>query len=249
MIILILVASEINRDVEKLSQEWANIAEKPIGKEVQAFVDELAMNSDCCNSATKTFTRNPLTDESYEKENHTGTKIAGNSSSDDAQIPIVIFMSYSAPKAVWQSLQEEAKILKQPIQFILRGLPGNSFQELARKVMDYGCQVSIDPPLFERYSITAVPAFLVREKGVFVKNNSDKQDHNHNSAPVLTSVPISVPISVKGYKPGQAIIFFGNVSLSYVVENKHKNTTHEIARQEPPQRTSAVDRNPKETRS
>ncbi len=237
MIILILAASEINRDVEKLSKKWANIAEKPITKEVQAFIDKLNANADCCSGSTKTFTRNPLTDESYAQETHPGSKIAETSSSDAAQNHITIFMSYSVPKAVWQKLRDEAKALKRPVQFVLRGLPDNSFQELAKKVMDYGCQVSIDPPLFKRYGITAVPAFLIREKGVTSKDNSDNEDHN----PAQTME--------KGQKPGQETVFFGNVSLAYVVENKHKNTTQEITHQKPPQRTSTIVQNQKETRS
>lgn len=234
MIILCLCASEINRDVEKLSQQWTNIAEKPISKEVKAFIDELNMNTDCCHSATKTFTRNPLTDESYEPKIHTESRISGNSSSDAAQKEqnkIIIFMSYSVPKPVWQKLRDEAKALNKPIQFVLRGLPSNSFQELAKKVLDYGCQISIDPPLFERYNITAVPAFLVKEP---IPSN-DKPDHNHNQEPVKES------------KPGQETVYFGNVSLSYVVKNPGKPPTQEAKQQESPQRTSTVIQNPKET--
>ena len=236
MMILILAATEINRDVEQISQKWENMAAKPITKEVQAFVDELNANTDCCTTTTKTFTRNPLTNENYEEKNQTGSKIAGTSSSDDAQKEqnkIIIFMSYSVPKPVWQKLKDEAKTLKQPIQFVLRGLPCNSFQELAKKVMEYKCQVSIDPPLFERYGITAVPAFLIKQKGIFVKNNSDKKDHNPYQAPV------------KGQKPGQETIFFGNVSLSFVVEKMAKTTTHK----ESLQRTSTAVQFPKEIRS
>ena len=239
MMILILAATEINRDVEQISQKWENMAAKPITKEVQAFVDELNANTDCCTTTTKTFTKNSLTDESYEPEIHTGSKIAGTSSSDEAkkeQNKIIIFMSYSVPKSVWQKLRDEANALKQPIQFVLRGLPSNSFQELAKKVMEYECQVSIDPPLFERYGVTAVPAFLIKEKEIFVKNNNDKQDHNHAYA------------LDKGQKPGQETIFFGNVSLACVVEKRAKTTTKGGTHQKPPQQTSPANQNPKETR-
>jgi type-F conjugative transfer system pilin assembly protein TrbC len=220
MMILILAGVEINRDVEKLSQQWANIAEKPLTKEVQAFIDELNANTHCCHSSTKTFTMDPLMDT---EENLTASTIIGNSSSDDAhkaQVKrdnVIVFMSYSVPKAVWQSLWKEAEALKQPIQFVLRGLPGNSFQALAKKVMDYGCPAMIDPPLFERYNITAAPAFLVKEQGVTSKRSSDEQDHNQNQ------------VEGKGQKPRQETVFYGNVSLSYVVErNLKKNTTPEV---------------------
>lgn len=236
MIILILVATEINRDVEKLSQQWTNIAEKPISKEVKAFIDELNMNTDCCHSATKTFTRNPLTDESYEPKIHTESRISGNSSSDAAQKEqnkIIIFMSYSVPKPVWQKLRDEAKALNKPIQFVLRGLPSNSFQELAKKVLDYGCQISIDPPLFERYNITAVPAFLMKDS-IY---SSDKRDHNH------------IHTLDKEQKPGQETVCFGNVSLACVIEKGAKTTTKETAREKPPQLASTAIQSSKETGS
>lgn len=240
MIILILTATEINRDVEQLSQQWTNIAEKPISKEVQDFIDELNMNTNCCHSTTKTFTRNPLTDEGLIDP---ATRGNGNASSDDAHVstaqkqPITIFMSYSVPKSVWQNLWAEAAKLKQPIQFVLRGLPGNSFQELAKKVMDYGCPVLIDPPLFERYKITAVPAFLVKVQGVTKQHSSDKQDHNQNQA------------HKKGH-PRQETVFFGNVSLTCVIEKGAKTTTKEIAHRQSSQRAlMTVVQEPKETRS
>lgn len=215
MIILILAVTEINRDVEKLSQQWANIAEKPVSKEVQAFIDELNANTACCHSATKTFTRDPLTGEELIDP---ATRENRNPSSDDAHLskdrkqPITIFMSYSVPKAVWQSLWKEAEVTKQPIQFVLRGLPNNSFQELAKKMMDYGCPAMIDPPLFERYKITAVPAFLVKVQGVMKQHSSDKQDYNQNQ------------VHDKG-QPRQETVFYGNVSLSCVVE---RNTAPEV---------------------
>jgi type-F conjugative transfer system pilin assembly protein TrbC len=221
---LILATTEIKRDVEELSRQWANIADKPISKEVQAFIDDLQMNTDCCHRATKTFTRNPLTGEDYNQETHTGSGLPGYSSSNDAHKDqvhaqakhnmITVFMSYSVPKTVWQSLWQEAKTIKQPIQFVLRGLPNNSFQELAKKIMEYGCPVAIDPPLFEHHHITAVPAFLVEEKGIVMKNSRDKQDHNARHD--------------QGHQSEQERIFYGNVSLSCVMENHMKHTTPEV---------------------
>ena len=195
MIILILTATEIKRDILTFSKEWENIAEKPVSKEVQAFIDELQMNTDCCHSTTKTFTKDPLTGEDL--------RDSANTSSNDAQkaqeqnsSPITIFMSYSIPKSVWQGLWAESKALKYPIQFVIRGLPNNSFQELAKKIQEYGCPVNIDPTLFERYNITAVPAFVVRKKGLYKKHNHDQQDHD--------------------------TVFLGNVSLSCVIDRSQK---------------------------
>ncbi len=216
MISLIFAINEINRDVKKLSQQWANIVDKPISKEVQRFVDELQMNTNCCHSSAKTFTKNPLTGEDYNQETHTESGLPGHSSSDAAHKDqvhaqakrnmITVFMSYSVPKTVWQSLWQEAKTLKQPIQFVLRGLPNNSFQELAKKIVEYGCPVSIDPPLFEHHHITAVPAFLVEKKCSFMKHSRDKQNHN--------------PRHDQGHQSEQERIYYGNISLSCVMENR-----------------------------
>ena len=54
---------------------------------------------------------------------------------------------------------------KHPFQFVLRGLPQNSFKVLAQKITEYGCPVIIDPLLFEKYGITQVPCFVWEHKG------------------------------------------------------------------------------------
>ena len=37
--------------------------------------------------------------------------------------------------------------------------------ELAEKIKDYGCAVSINPDLFTKFGVTAVPAFVLVNKG------------------------------------------------------------------------------------
>lgn len=71
---------------------------------------------------------------------------------------LYIFMSFSVPKQVWQELWKQSG--RHPFQFVLRGLPENSFQKLAEKIKEYGCPVSINPDLFEKFGVTHVPTFV-----------------------------------------------------------------------------------------
>lgn len=78
---------------------------------------------------------------------------------------LYIFMSYSVPKQVWVDLWKQVD--RYPFQFVLRGLPHDSFQELAKKVKDYGCPVTINPDLFTKFGVSAVPTFIwIYEKEV-----------------------------------------------------------------------------------
>lgn len=77
---------------------------------------------------------------------------------------LYIFMSYSVPKQVWLDLWKQVDLY--PFQFVLRGLPDNSFQKLAEKIKEYGCPVSINPNLFKKFGVTAVPTFIWVHKGV-----------------------------------------------------------------------------------
>ncbi len=198
-------------------EQWTSTLKKPTPEEIQAFVDELQGNTACCHTSTKTFTngdkktqtkKTTFTEDNFSslpKDNrHEDQNSAVDTtqlSSNNAQPPLIAFMSYSVPKAVWQGLWQESQRLKQPIQFVIRGLPNNSFPTLAQKIMEYGCPVNIDPVLFDRYHITAVPAFLVRKKRKETHTTTaQKQDHGHRDT------------SISPEK-----IYYGNVSLAYVI--------------------------------
>lgn len=200
--ILTLAATVVKRDSATQSQQGTETVQTTMTKEVQTFVDELHANTTCCHSTTKTFTKNPLTEEDVspstkEKEEKTSSDDAYPSPQKNAKPRITVFMSYSVPKTIWQQLQYEAEARHQPIQFVIQGLPNNSFQELARKVFDYGCPVVIDPPLFERYNITAVPAFVINGGEKQQKRGESQRSEDHET------------------------VIFGTVSLRHVVERSH----------------------------
>lgn len=76
---------------------------------------------------------------------------------------LMVFISFSVPLESWkewsQALENRRGV------FVLRGLPGNSFQTFAQKVKelrDAGvyAPISIDPESYEKYSIQSVPTVV-----------------------------------------------------------------------------------------
>lgn len=79
---------------------------------------------------------------------------------------ILIFVSFSMPKASLKGWMTQAQKINAPIY--IRGLVNNSFKDtfkaVGELVEDQKGGVLIDPPLFKKYSITQVPAVVVREQ-------------------------------------------------------------------------------------
>lgn len=96
-----------------------------------------------------------------------------NGQMDPFQDPQVFaFMSFSIPDATWISLSNELE--KVGGIFVLRGLPNQSFRELADKIFvlkEKGVNVPIqlDPQQFQIYQLTSVPTFVVPEGEQFDK--------------------------------------------------------------------------------
>lgn len=109
------------------------------------MLEDMQGNAECCGQAITSVPHNHV-----------------ESSSKDAP-KLYIFMSFSVPKQVWQDLWKQ--VGRTPFQFVLRGLPDNSFQKLAEKIKDYGCSVIINPDLFSKFGVTAVPTFISVHKG------------------------------------------------------------------------------------
>lgn len=85
---------------------------------------------------------------------------------------IQIFMSFSLPDGVWISLSKELE--KARGVFVLRGLPNNSFNELAEKILNLkklgvNAEIQINPLPFEKYEIEEVPVFVIAESKCFDK--------------------------------------------------------------------------------
>lgn len=75
-----------------------------------------------------------------------------------------IFVSFSMPKELLWTLNEEAKSLG--ARLVIRGLKDNSFKETFKAVQldkKRVLRLDINPKLFEKYSITQVPTFVITE--------------------------------------------------------------------------------------
>ena len=70
----------------------------------------------------------------------------------------MIFISLSMPKSSLQALYMQAHAQQVPL--ILRGLKNNSFKDTASYLQNLEIAVQIDPQLFVKYQVNAVPTFV-----------------------------------------------------------------------------------------
>jgi type-F conjugative transfer system pilin assembly protein TrbC len=92
--------------------------------------------------------------------------------SQDQQFNLYVFVSFSMTDESWLSISKAVEQLGGSL--VLRGLPNNSFQELAKKIHDLrkrgvNAHIQIDPRLFTKYAIEKVPCFVVLEESSFEK--------------------------------------------------------------------------------
>lgn len=85
---------------------------------------------------------------------------------------ILIFASFSLPDNIWLELSKEAKEFGARI--VVRGLPDNSFKKFSSRLYTLqkrgmSASVDIDPELFQKYGITKVPSFVVKDTKGFDK--------------------------------------------------------------------------------
>ncbi len=76
------------------------------------------------------------------------------------------FVSFSMPESLWFEMSKGLE--ENGGTFVLRGMPNNSFQEFAIKLLEYrkkgiNAPINIDPDAFEEYQITSVPTFVLDE--------------------------------------------------------------------------------------
>lgn len=81
---------------------------------------------------------------------------------DDA---VLWFVSFSMPEASLRQAVDQAE--KAGAVLVLRGLKGNSFKDTVKAISslirEKNVQVQIDPTLFKKYDITAVPCVCYRD--------------------------------------------------------------------------------------
>ncbi|MDP3334465.1 MAG: TrbC family F-type conjugative pilus assembly protein [Alphaproteobacteria bacterium] len=85
----------------------------------------------------------------------------------DIDPSLQVCMSFSVPIQVWKELNED--LIHHQGVFVVKGLPNNSFQAFAGKVLEFRKQgitapIRIDPKLFERLKVNQVPIFVVKKK-------------------------------------------------------------------------------------
>lgn len=71
---------------------------------------------------------------------------------------LLIFVSLGMPKTTLKALYREAQA--QGAVLVLRGLQNNSFKKTTQTLQQLGIALQIDPLLFQKYQIKAVPAFV-----------------------------------------------------------------------------------------
>ena len=90
----------------------------------------------------------------------------------DPDTTLYVFVSFSMPEEAFLALSNE--IVRVGGVMVLRGLPGNSFKNLAVKIYELKKQglratIQVDPRLFSKYSITTVPTFVTTKDGRYDK--------------------------------------------------------------------------------
>ncbi len=116
--------------------------------------------------ASKRLLKNPLED--Y-LENSSSKTCQGCSSEDlslEEPASLYVFMSFSLEDGLW--LQFSKELEKIGGTFVLRGLPKNSFKELAYRIFDLqekgvNAPIQIHPKLFQEYEIQLVPTIAVTD--------------------------------------------------------------------------------------
>lgn len=77
-----------------------------------------------------------------------------------------IFVSFSLPDTTLKSLYRDTK--RTGGKLVLRGLYQNSFKKTVVKLRELEIEIVIDPLIFRKYQITAVPTFLLlKEESAF----------------------------------------------------------------------------------
>ena len=85
----------------------------------------------------------------------------------DSEPSLTVCMSFSVPTQVWKDLNED--LMRHHGVFVVNGLPNNSFQAFAEKVLEFRKQgitapIRIDPKLFERLKGESGATVVVKQK-------------------------------------------------------------------------------------
>lgn len=79
-----------------------------------------------------------------------------------------VFISFSVPLKTWQDYSPQ--LVERGGVFVLRGLPDHSFHSLSQRIQELrergvSAQIIIDPDLFDKHQVTAVPTIVLENAG------------------------------------------------------------------------------------
>ena len=84
----------------------------------------------------------------------------------ETEKPLRVFISFSVPLESWKDLSHQLE--KTEGYFVIRGLPENSFEKFAEKLIELrssgiNAPIDIDPESFEKHGIQAVPTIVLED--------------------------------------------------------------------------------------
>lgn len=105
----------------------------------------------------------------------------------DLSYPLMMFVSFSVPLSTWKEASPDLEKLGGA--FLIRGLPGSSFEELRNRILELRKEgikapILLDPQSFITYSIKTVPTLILK---------GDTSSHEDN--PLYDQVSGNIPIS------------------------------------------------------
>jgi conjugal transfer pilus assembly protein TrbC len=160
----------LDRFNEDQVQEELNPSDRRLGEDLQQ--EEKAKVEEVKELISKEFGLNPQ----IARGEQNSKKQCLNSLNSDLFISqdwkLLLFISFSVPETAWMSLSQELE--KYGGTFVLRGLPNQSFQELASRILKLkekgvNASIQLDPKSFLAYEINQVPAIVIAEDRIFDK--------------------------------------------------------------------------------
>lgn len=158
------VKEQKNKAVEKDVQKVCETAEKN-AKPYEAQARQLgkAPSKEVITEAQSIFNGHPS---SHPNKGSCKGKCPSFQLTSEFDPSLQVCMSFSVPIQVWKDLNED--LIRHQGVFVVNGLPNNSFQAFAAKVLEFRKQgitapIRIDPKLFERLKVNQVPLFVVKK--------------------------------------------------------------------------------------
>jgi len=97
-------------------------------------------------------------------------KIKADAKCSKAKDGFYIFVSFSLPKTLLETLDKTAR--KIGARLVIRGLKDNSFKETLKYIKEIkqeGIIIDVDPEIFKRFQVNLTPAFVISENQKFDK--------------------------------------------------------------------------------